>query len=73
MVNEKLETHKLLYEEGYRLKDDAWTKYGRRTYLHDDDASRHQLATLRKALAPSGWVPHPTILRAFTNQSGELL
>jgi hypothetical protein len=49
-------THKLIMSQGYRLTDDAWDEDGRRTYLHDDNASVSQFNNLKSALARVGWV-----------------
>ena len=55
----------VLASEGYKLVDDAWVENGRRTYLHDDDATRDFLIGLARELRVDGWVPHENILRAF--------
>jgi hypothetical protein len=57
--------HDLLVSEGYRLVDDAWDDYGRRTYLHEDDATRRYTASLAKVLAPVGWDRDRRKLREF--------
>jgi hypothetical protein len=31
--------HDILIQEGYKLIDDGWEKEGRKTYLHDENAS----------------------------------
>jgi hypothetical protein len=59
-----------LHDRGYRLVDDAWESDGRRTYVHDDDASG-TLAGLRQALGELGWRPHPNKLRSYQNQGAE--
>jgi hypothetical protein len=62
-----------LFYCGYRLVEDAWESEGRRTYIHDDEASRTHLADLRQALAKLGWLPHPSKLRSYLNQVGDEL
>jgi len=39
---------------GYRPEDDSWDTDGRRTYAHDDDATRAFLITLRGILGRQG-------------------
>jgi hypothetical protein len=56
---------------GYRLVDDAWESEGRRTYMHDDEASRAHLADLQQALAKLNWSPHSSKLRSYLSQAGE--
>ena len=66
--------HELLVAEGYKLIDDSWESHGRRTYIHDDDATREFIAGLEKQLRSLGWERHTTILRAFRSPStGELI
>ena len=66
--------HELLVAEGYKLIDDSWESHGRRTYIHDDDATREFIAGLEKRLRRLGWERHQTILRAFRHPStGELI
>ena len=43
--------HELLVAEGYKLIDDSWESHGRRTYIHDDDATREFIAALAKRLS----------------------
>lgn len=50
---------------GYRPEDDAWESDGRRTYVHDDDATRDYLTTLRSILARQGWDRDEHALRTF--------
>jgi len=61
--------HDLLVSQGYWLTDDSWKKHSRRTYIHDDDASREYIMKLANVLANSGWEIHPTVLRAFLHVS----
>jgi hypothetical protein len=58
-------THDILIRQGYKLIDDSWTLHGRRTYDHNDDATREFIASLAKVLRSAGWETHPNILRAF--------
>ena len=61
--------HNLLVTHGYWLTEDAWKKrISRRTYIHDEDASREYIVTLAKILASEGWEIHPNILRAFRHK-----
>jgi hypothetical protein len=54
--------------------DDAWSSQGRRTYIHDDDATREFILGFAKVLRSAGWETHPIILRAFSHPiSGELI
>jgi hypothetical protein len=50
---------------GYGPEDDSWDVEGRRTYLHDDDATRAFLITLRGILGRQGWERDPNALRTF--------
>jgi hypothetical protein len=49
-------THEILIWQGYKLVEDAWDTHGRRTYSHDDDASRAQMVNLKYNLGSAGWV-----------------
>jgi hypothetical protein len=53
---------------GYRPEDDSWETDGRRTYSHDDDATRAFLTTLCGILARQGWQCSPHELRTFRHQ-----
>ena len=57
--------HDILVQHGYKLIDDEWKENGRRTYDHNDDATREFIASLTKVLQSAGWKTHPIILRAF--------
>jgi hypothetical protein len=59
------QTHDLLVANGYKLIDDAWRKFGRRTYLHDDDCDRNYTKGLAKLLHTSGWQSDTAKLRTF--------
>jgi hypothetical protein len=48
-------THNLLISEGYKLSEDAWDEHGRRTYLHDDIATREYFMMLAVTLRRAGW------------------
>ena len=50
---------------GYRPEDDSWDTDGRRTYAHDDDATRAFLITLRGILGRQGFERVPVALRTF--------
>jgi hypothetical protein len=64
----------LLNQHGYRLIEDSWQGQGRRTYIHDDDATREFIAAFANVLRRGGWETHPNELRAFRHRrSGELL
>jgi hypothetical protein len=60
-----------LFDFGYRLVEDAWDADGRRTYVHDDDASRTHLAGLRQSPERLGWSSDQSKLRSFRNPAGE--
>lgn len=62
-----------LYILGYRPEDDSWDADGRRTYSHDEDATRAYLTTLRGILGRQGWQVFPSALRTFVNSSGEII
>jgi hypothetical protein len=57
--------HELLIAEGYKLIDDAWEARGRRTYMHDDNATREFIAGPDKRLRSLGWERDPDKVRAF--------
>lgn len=57
---------------GYRPEDDAWETDGRRTYSHDDNATRAYLITLRGILGRQGFDRDPAALRTF-RRDGELI
>lgn len=56
---------------GYRPEDDSWDVDGRRTYLHEDDATRAYLTTLRGILARQGWHQDEHALRTYRHESSE--
>ena len=58
-------THDLLVREGYKLVEDSWQKFGRRTYLHDDSADRSFIMSLASALRSAGWQTCGSRLRSF--------
>lgn len=53
---------------GYRPEDDSWDTDGRRTYSHDDDATRAYLTTLRGILARQGFLRCKHALRTFRHE-----
>jgi hypothetical protein len=57
--------HELLESEGYKLIDDAWDSQGRRTYNHNDEATREFIAELGKRLRSLGWERDPDKIRAL--------
>jgi hypothetical protein len=59
---------------GYRPEDDSWDSEGRRTYTHEDDATRAYLTTLRAVLARQGWHRDGHALRTFRHElSGQVI
>jgi hypothetical protein len=54
---------------GYRPEDDSWDVDGRRTYLHEDNATRAYLTTLRGILARNGWHRDTHALRTFRHEA----
>jgi hypothetical protein len=64
--------HDVLVAKGYKLVDDAWTEFGRRTYIHEDDARRAHIRDLTAALRARGWETDTKRLRAF-RRPGELI
>jgi hypothetical protein len=57
--------HDLLVAEGYKLVEDAWKEFGRRTYLHDDDANKDYIKALARRLQSAGWQTDTRKLRTF--------
>ena len=67
-------THNLIVAEGYKLVEDAWAKSGRRTYIHDDEASGAQIKILTRVLGNVGWEMHTDQLRSLRHpRSGDLI
>ncbi len=62
----------VLYALGYRPEDDSWDTDGRRTYIHEDDATRAYLITLRGILGRQGFDRDPNALRTF-RRDGEII
>jgi hypothetical protein len=59
---------------GYRPEDDAWELDGRRTYSHEDDATRDYLSALRGRLGGHGWHRDTHALRTFRHEAtGEVI
>lgn len=59
------QTHELLAAEGYKLIDDAWKEFGRRTYLHDDDANRDYIKAFGRVLKSVDWQTNSQKVRTF--------
>jgi hypothetical protein len=62
-------THEVLMALAYRLVDDAWTGFGRRTYLHDEDLTHAFLLSLAGRLRGVGWESDKAKLRSFRHHS----
>lgn len=59
---------------GYKPEDDSWDTDGRRTYIHDCDADLPVMRILRGIFERAGgWRLHPTELRTFIHESGEVV
>ncbi len=64
----------ILIEHGYKLIDDGWQKEGRKTYLHDENASAEQIRLLKKHFERLGWKKDYENLRSFRHPvTGEIL
>jgi hypothetical protein len=64
----------LLIGAGYKLVEDAWNEHGRRTYIHDDDATRSFQKSLITTLSATGWVLEMGKLRSFRHpESGHVI
>ena len=55
----------LLCDEGYKLVEDAWVNDGRRTYMHDENATRPYITQLYAKLQALGWQRDSTVIRCF--------
>jgi hypothetical protein len=64
-MSAEVSTHNLILAAGYKLIEDAWEKNGRRTYIHDDDASGVQMKRLIEILGSAGWEMDSHKLRSF--------
>jgi hypothetical protein len=53
---------------GYRPEDDSWDTDGRRTYIHDDDATRAWITSMGKVLGRQGWERDTTQLRMWRRE-----
>jgi len=62
---------RLLMSAGYKLIEDSWNSHGRKTFAHNDKATREFLAGLAKVLRNAGWEPHPNKLRAFRHRAAQ--
>jgi hypothetical protein len=58
-------THGALISHGYKLIEDAWEDCGRRTYLHDENATRAFIISLSEVLRKVGWETNTDVLRSF--------
>lgn len=59
---------------GYEPCDDSWKTDGRRTYIHDSDATRGFMTVLRGVLARQGWQCDQRALRTFRHGvSGQII
>jgi hypothetical protein len=66
--------HELLVSEGYKFIDDVWEEYGRRTYIHDDEASRAYVTVFARCLASAGWERDKRKMRKFMHPgTGEII
>lgn len=66
--------HDLLALHGYRLVEDAWSNQGRRTYVHEDNATRSQFIGLGGVLRHLGWTSDKAKLRSFIHsETGEVI
>jgi hypothetical protein len=68
---ESVATHDLLSSQDYELVEDAWEEHGRRTYLHEEDATRGYIAALAKQLRTLGWETDRGKLRSFHHPTTE--
>ena len=57
---------------GYYPEDDSWDVEGRRTYIHEDNATRAYLTTLRMILGRQGFERDSSALRTF-RRDGEII
>jgi hypothetical protein len=64
-IGDGVSTHDFILAEGYKLIDDAWVKDGRRTYIHDDDASAIEFKRLTAILGRVGWEIDTNRLRSL--------
>jgi hypothetical protein len=60
-------THHLLVSRDYRLAEDTWKERRRRTYLHEENATRQYISSIVKILRGSGWEIDRGKLRSFHN------
>jgi hypothetical protein len=63
------QTEALLIEEGCRLVEDSWREFGRRTYLHNNDADRDFIEQLKRLLRNVGWRINSGKLRSFSDEN----
>ena len=60
-------TDRVLVAQGYKLVEDVWDQFGRRTYLHDDDADKARIEELAGSLRVAGWQTNVSKLRSFVH------
>ena len=70
-ASSRAHTHDLLVGEEYKLIEDAWEELGRRTYLHEEDASRAYVKGIARALGSAGWQTDPGKLRTFRHSHSQ--
>jgi len=67
-------THDVLLSRDYKLVEDAWCEFGRRTYIHDDNATREYFSALAEVLRSAGWQLDSTTIHQFCNRTtGEII
>lgn len=67
-------THDALVAEGYKFVEEAWIASGRRTYVHDEDASRVLVLRLITVLGRDGWEMDTDKLRSLRHPAnGEVI
>jgi hypothetical protein len=64
-------THGLLVGMGYKLVDDAWKQFGRKTYIHEDEANKDCIKALARSLQSAGWQTDSIKLRTFCHISSD--
>lgn len=73
-VSAEVSIHNLILAEGYKLVEDSWRKNGRRTYIHDDDASGTQIKRLIEILRSAGWEMDSDKLRSLRHiENGDMI
>jgi hypothetical protein len=64
-------THDVLTAHGYRPVDDAWEAHGRRTYFHQEEATREHIVGLAGTLRRVGWETDKNKLRSFRHRGAD--